>query len=288
MGRLNEQTDWEDERAARWLASSYGQARDSLPAHSLLDVALEAAQRGGEVLTARFGRAPRGVAEKDGPTNLVSDADREAERVIRQVLNRARPRDTVTGEEQGTINGESPIHWIVDPLDGTENFLRGLLPWAVSVAAEDHEGPAVGVIVDPSRREAYSAVRSGGATVNGEPLQPQPRCLRAALLVTSRIGYPSPVEPKRTDQLRALFSAVGKVRSLGSVALSLAWTAAGRCDLCFFESRRLALWDVAAGLLICREAGLTTRLLAPAQDGLPHRILAGHEAVVDIAIERLS
>ena len=128
-----------------------------------LELAERCARAAGEVLLSYYGRPAEGLASKSSATDLVSDADREAERVIRELLERERPDDGLLAEEGSAAEAASGRRWLVDPLDGTVNFLYGFHAWAVSVALEDAEGLVVGVVLDPVRDELFAAQRGGGA-----------------------------------------------------------------------------------------------------------------------------
>ncbi|MGE3141171.1 MAG: inositol monophosphatase family protein, partial [Thermoleophilia bacterium] len=129
----------------------------------LLEVALRAAHGAGALLRERAGTDPSGVVSKSSSTDLVSDADRDAEALVIGTIRAARPDDGVLAEEGGGGEGASGITWVVDPLDGTTNYLWGLPQWCVSIAATDADGGLVGVVHDPSRGETFRAVRGGGA-----------------------------------------------------------------------------------------------------------------------------
>ena len=135
-----------------------------------LELAERAARAAGEVLMTYYGEAPEGLESKTSATDPVSDADREAERVIRELLTAERPDDGLVGEEGSRIDGGGR-RWIVDPLDGTVNFLYGLRAWGVSIALEDEEGLAVGVVFNPVSGECFAAERGKGATMSGRPIQ---------------------------------------------------------------------------------------------------------------------
>ena len=137
----------------------------------VLDVATEAAVLAGAELIERFGRPARGLGTKEGPTDLVSDADRAAEQAIARVLARRRPSDGVLGEE-GTANrdGTTGLRWVVDPLDGTVNYLSGIPMWCVSIACEDAARTLAGVVYDPLREHLFAAVRGGSVRPTGPPL----------------------------------------------------------------------------------------------------------------------
>lgn len=199
---------------------------------------------------------------KSSPTDLVSEADLAAERLIRERLLAARPEDGMLGEEGSDSAGTSGLRWIVDPLDGTTNFLFGLPQWGLSIAVEDGEGMLAGVVYDPLRDECWAATRDGPATLGGEPLRrPDPPDGLATALVATGFGYEADVRAVQAEIVGRLLPRVRDIRRFGSAALDLAWTAAGRYDA-FFE-RGLKVWDMAAGALICERAGLEVRPLAP-------------------------
>jgi myo-inositol-1(or 4)-monophosphatase len=255
-------------------------------AEELLSLAAEAARMAGELLSARAGRgAERGVRAKSTPTDLVSDADISSERAIRELLARRRPGDGFVGEEQGGGEaGESGLQWVVDPLDGTINYLFGIPQWCVSVAVRDQERTLAGAIYDPNRDELFTATcESAAMLVRGERSQPLDRShassegveLSTAMLATG-LAYDARV---RAAQARVLARAAPRVRDIrrfGSAALDLAWTAAGRFDA-YFE-RTVKQWDIAAGALLCERAGLSV-LELPVHTDLPWGILAAPPAL---------
>jgi myo-inositol-1(or 4)-monophosphatase len=245
---------------------------------ALRRLATEVAVEAGRALAGAFARAPRNVASKGDPTDLVSDADRDAERLLVARLRAARPEDGVVGEEGARAGSRSGLTWVVDPLDGTTNFLWRMPHWAVSVAVEDADGALAAVVHDPLRGETFAAARGSGVERDGEPLAgPPPRPL-AELTVAGDFAAPSsPDRPRQAELAARLFPAVGHLRSLGSAALDLAWLAAGRVDAVYHE-RWYKPWDVAAGVLLAREAGLTVRELAPVAPGLSPRLLAAPPA----------
>jgi myo-inositol-1(or 4)-monophosphatase len=250
----------------------------SPPLEELLAVAKEAARAPGELLRARFGEPSEGVESKTTPTDPVSDADRDAERALREVLARHRPGDAVLGEEHGQPDaGETGLRWIVDPLDGTVNFLFGIPQWGVSVACEDEEGALVGVVHDPLRGETFAATRDGPATRNGEAIMGSRRDDLATALIATGFSYDAGVRVGQAEVVCRVLPRVRDVRRLGSAALDLAWTACGRYDA--YYERALAPWDMAAGALICARAGLEVRPLPPA-GGLPGGLLVAPAALV--------
>ena len=226
---------------------------------ALLEVALEAARRAGAELLPRFGRRHEGVRAKSGPTDLVSDADLAAEAAIRAVLRARRPDDAILAEEGGASAGGA-VRWVVDPLDGTINFLFGVPAWGVSVACEDADGGLVGVVLDPVRDECFVATRSGQPTLNGEPVEPRFAGELAQALVATGFSYDSGVRARQAEVVTRVLPRVRDIRRVGAAALDLCWVACGRFDAHY--ERGLKPWDVAAGALIATRAGLQVRSLA--------------------------
>jgi myo-inositol-1(or 4)-monophosphatase len=242
----------------------------------LLAIAVEAAEASAAVLVERYRDAggPRGVAAKSTPTDLVSEADLHAERAIRAVLHRRRPDDSILGEEGDDVTGTTGLRWVVDPLDGTVNYLFGIPHWCVSVACEGR----VGVVLDPLREERFEVIAGEPATLNGEPVAASVReDLRTAVVATG-FAYDAGVRARQAEVAAQVIPRVADIRRLGSAALDLAWTAAGRYDA-YFE-RGMSEWDVAAGAMLCAAVGLEVRDL-PAQDGLPGGVLVAVPALAD-------
>ena len=238
------------------------------------------AREAGDQLRAAFGQAWRTRA-KSTATDLVSDADLAAERLIRERLAEQRPQDAVLGEEGGDVAGTSGVRWIVDPLDGTTNFLFGIPVWAVSIACEDDDGLLAGVVHDPSGDELWSAQRDGAPLLNGTPLAPRPERDLATALVATGFGYAAEVRATQALTVARLLPRVRDVRRLGSAAVDLAWTAAGRYDA--YYERGLSRWDWAAGELLCERAGLAQRPLAPTPPAGPGVLVASPALVDDLA-----
>jgi myo-inositol-1(or 4)-monophosphatase len=149
------------------------------------------------------------------------------------------------------------VRWVVDPLDGTVNFLFGIPQWCVSIACEDGEGVLAGVIYDPMRDELWSAERDGPALLDGRPIEASRQDDLATALVATGFGYDAGMRREQADVAARLLPQVRDIRRMGSAALDLAWTAAGRYDA--FYERGLNHWDRAAGELIATRAGLAAR-----------------------------
>jgi myo-inositol-1(or 4)-monophosphatase len=244
---------------------------------ALLRIAVAAAEAAAAELRPRFGARAAGVRAKSTATDLVSDADVAAERAVRALLARERPVDAILGEEEGE-SGEGELRWIVDPLDGTVNFLFGIPLFGVSIACEDAAGTLAGVMLDPLRGECFAATRSGRATLNGEPIRGSARSELAQALVATGFGYDAAVRARQAAVAARVLPAARDIRRGGAAALDLAWTACGRFDA--YYERGVKHWDTAAGALICRRAGLTVRALgAGAED--PAGILVAPEGLVD-------
>jgi myo-inositol-1(or 4)-monophosphatase len=246
---------------------------------ALVGLAREAAERAGGLLRERFEAGPEPtVTTKSTGTDLVSEADHAAQRAIRGLLDERRPGDGFLGEEGGDAAGSSGLRWIVDPLDGTVNFLFGIPHWCVSVAVCDAEGAVAGVVHDPIRGETFAAVRGGPATLDGAVLEAGARGDLPTAMVATGFAYDAGL---RVEQGRVVARLIGEVRDIrrcGAAALDLAWTAAGRYDA--YYERGLNQWDLAAGELVCRSAGLEQRELR-ATGTLPSGIMVAPAGLAD-------
>jgi myo-inositol-1(or 4)-monophosphatase len=244
--------------------------------HVLLDLAVRASQAAGALLVERFRRSVSGVDYKSSQTDPVSDADRDAEALIVALLHAERPGDGVLGEEGAGAESASGLVWIVDPLDGTVNFLYGIPQWAVSIACRDAGDTLVAVVHDPLHGETFSAARGHGCSLNGAPLQIDTAPPLERALVGTGFSYIAAERRLQTALFSRVLPRARDVRRAGSAALDLAWVAAGRLDI--FYEHGLAEWDHAAGDLLVREAGGVVHAL-PAAGGLRAGVLAGPEAL---------
>jgi myo-inositol-1(or 4)-monophosphatase len=257
-----------------------GPVGPSIPEQSeVLALAERAARLAGQELMARFGRGGLRVSAKSTPTDPVSDADLAAEAAIRGLLAAERPGDAILGEEGGAGGGAGVLRWVVDPLDGTVNYLYGFPAFAVSVACEDAAGALAGVVLDPLGGECFAATRSGPPTLGGEPLPASERAQTLAqALVATGFGYDPAVRAIQAQGLLRLLPRVRDIRRAGSAALDLCSCACGRVDA--YYERGVKAWDIAAGALICERAGLVCRPLAPA-GALPGGIVVAPPALID-------
>jgi myo-inositol-1(or 4)-monophosphatase len=206
---------------------------------------------------------------------MVSDADRDAEALITEILVGARPHDGMLGEEGSQAAGSSGRRWVVDPLDGTTNYLYRLPGWVVSIALDDGQGGAVGVVHDPVRAETFTAVRGAGARLNGDAIAVSGAEQLGSALIGTGFGYDSERRLLQAQTLLRVLPSVRDVRRAGAAALDLCMVACGRLD--GYYERGLQAWDWAAGSLIAREAGATVRPLA----GEPFGLLAAAPAIAD-------
>jgi myo-inositol-1(or 4)-monophosphatase len=202
----------------------------------------------------------RDVSTKSSLTDVVTASDRAAERLIVDGIRAARPDDAILGEEGTADDGTSGVRWVVDPLDGTTNFLYGLPAFAVSIAIEVDGFTEAGVVVDAARLETFTAVRGQGAFLDGRPI----RCNDVDQLATSLVGtgfaYDAERRARQGAVLAQVLPLVRDIRRVGSAAIDLCWVAVGRLDA--YYERGLAPWDLGAGALIAAEAGATVGDLA--------------------------
>jgi len=236
-----------------------------------LDIAREAARAAGALLLPRFG-SERALGTKSSDTDVVSEADLAGERAIREVLARRAPDDAVMGEEGDDEPGTSGRRWIVDPIDGTVNFLYGIPMWCVSVACEG----IAGVVFDPVRDELFATVAGGPATLNGSELHVTPPTELGQTLVATGFGYEARRRALQGEVVARVLPRARDIRRAGAAALDLAWCAAGRVDA--YWERGVKDWDIAAGELLCAAVGLHVERLAPSGD-LPWGVLVAPPAV---------
>lgn len=222
----------------------------------LLSLALEAGRRAGALL--RDGRPDDlGVAAtKSSPIDVVTEMDIAAEKLITGYLAEQRPEDGFLGEEGASIEGTSGVRWVIDPLDGTVNYLYGLPTWAVSIAAERDGETVVGVVEVPMRGETYRAVLGGGAFSGDRRLRCRPAPPLDQALVATGFNYVHAVRSHQADVAQRLIPRLRDIRRSGSAAVDLCDVAAGRLD--GYYERGLNPWDLAAGDLIARESGALT------------------------------
>ena len=251
-----------------------------MQASANLNLMIKAARKAGRSLVKDFREVENLQVSSKGPGDFVSKADTEAERIIKEELMNGRPTYGWLGEETGATDGADPTRrWIVDPLDGTTNFLHGLPHWAISIALE-HKGEIVsGVIFDAAKDELYWAEKGSGAWMNDRRLRVSGR--RSMIEGVFATGIPFGAKstlPATIADLTRLMPVCAGVRRWGAASLDLAYVAAGRYD--GYWERELKSWDIAAGIVLVREAGGTVEAVREGGDILGSgSILCGNDGL---------
>jgi myo-inositol-1(or 4)-monophosphatase len=251
-----------------------------MPRSALLNVMVQAATKAGRSLARDFGEVQNLQVSMKGPGDYVSQADRKAEEIIYNELSKARPGYSFLMEESGTVKGSDDQHrWIIDPLDGTTNFLHGIPIFAISIALERQGVLVAGLIYNPAMDELYTAERGGGAFLNDRRLRVAARRnLNDAVIGTGIPHLGRGDHGHYLVELRNVMGEVSGIRRMGAAALDLAYVAAGRLD--GFWEDALHPWDMAAGMLIIREAGGFATDKAGGHDIFgTGGIVAGNEAI---------
>lgn len=222
---------------------------------ALLTVMIAAARKAGRGLARDFGEVEHLQVSKKGPADFVSAADLKAEKILYEELAKARPGYGFLMEERGAVEGSDKTHrWIVDPLDGTLNFLHGLPHWAISIGLQREGALVAGVVYDVAKDELFWAEKGAGAWLNDRRLRVAARSeMHAAVIATGIPYYGGAGHEQFAGEIGRVAPAVAGIRRWGAASLDLAYVAAGRVD--GFWERNLKAWDVAAGAIIVREAG---------------------------------
>lgn len=226
-----------------------------MPRSAIINVMVNAAMKAGRSLARDFGEVQNLQVSLKGPGDYVSQADRRAEEIVHAELARARPGYSFLMEESGAVEGDDPQHrWLVDPLDGTTNFLHGIPIFSVSIALERQGQLVAGVIFNPVMDELYTAERGGGAFLNDRRMRVSARRELSDCVIGTGIPHLGRGHHGQAlVDLRNVMAETAGIRRLGSAALDLAYVAAGRMD--GFWEDALHPWDTAAGILMVREAG---------------------------------
>jgi myo-inositol-1(or 4)-monophosphatase len=234
-------------------------------ARELERVASTAARAAAAFVTSNYGQ-PREVGRKSSPTDVVTQTDLGAEDLARRALLEATPEAGIVGEERGSTAPGARLQWVLDPLDGTVNFLYGIPLFAVSIAAALDGEVVAGAVVDVLRDELFSAYRQGGARRDGQPISVSTCSSLPEALVTTGFSYRAELRELQGEVAHRLLSRARDLRFFGSSALELCWVACARVDAYF--QRDTELWDRAAGALIAEEAGARTEHPCPENDDL--------------------
>ncbi len=247
---------------------------------ALLNVMVQAALKAGRGLTRDFGEVENLQVSLKGPGDFVSAADRRAEEVVIAELRKARPNYAILSEESGALDGSDATHrWIIDPLDGTTNFLHGIPIFSVSIGLERDGQLVAGVIYNPVMNELYVAEKGQGAYFNDRRIRVAARReLKNSVIATGTPNIGRPGYDRFIAELGSVLRQTSGVRRAGSAAIDLAWVASGRYDA--FWERGLSAWDMAAGIVIVREAGGLVSGLTGAEDMFATGgIVAGSEPI---------
>lgn len=224
----------------------------------LTALALEVAREAAALVRERRLTGVSVADTKSSAVDVVTEADRASEALIRSRLLAARPGDAFVGEEGGSAVGGSGVRWIVDPIDGTVNYLYGIPQYAVSIAAEDHGTVVAGVVLDVASGGEYAASLGGGAARNGVPLSVRGPAPLGERLVLTGFNYEAATRAVQAAAVAQLLPQVRDIRRLGSCALDLCHVAEGSADA--YVEEGISIWDHAAGGLVAREAGATVEL----------------------------
>jgi myo-inositol-1(or 4)-monophosphatase len=254
--------------------------------HPMLNIAVRAARSAGNVITRNRDRIDQLSIQTKDRNDFVSEVDRQAEREIIHILRKAYPNHGILAEESGA-QGDDEYQWIIDPLDGTTNFLHGFPHFAVSIGLRHKGRLEQAVIYDPVQQELFTATRGSGAHLNDRRIRVSPRReLDGALLGT---GFPFRAQQHLDpylDMFRALFPHTAGIRRAGSAALDLAYVAAGRLD--GFWEIGLSVWDMAAGVLLIQEAGGLSGDFIGGHDFLKHgNIVAANPKLFPIILKTI-
>jgi myo-inositol-1(or 4)-monophosphatase len=218
---------------------------------ALLALARKAATEAGRMVVQTPAHTVQ-ASTKSSPTDFVTEMDRASEQLILETIVAARPDDGLMGEEGTSRASHSGISWLIDPIDGTTNYVRGMPNFSVSIAAVTEAETVIGVVHDPTLDETFTAIRNQGAALNDAPIACAQTPLAESIIGTG-FSYSTAQRARQAELLRAVLPAVGDIRRPGSAAVSLCWVACGRLDA-FYEAD-LEPWDFAAGALIALEAG---------------------------------
>ncbi len=255
--------------------------------HPMLNIAVRAARTAGNIIARGFENRSDLLTEAKGENDFVTRIDKEAEQAIIQKIQQSYPEHSFVGEEGGVVQGDDTFKWIIDPLDGTTNFIKGIPHFSVSIALMVKGRIDQAVVFDPIRGELFTASKGAGAQLNGFRIRTgTAKELRGTILAT---GFPFKQKDTAADFMQSfntIFSQCGDVRRCGSAALDLAYVAAGRYD--GYWERGIKPWDIAAGELLVRESGGLVTDFSGGNDPMhKSEIVAGNPKVVQALVKHL-
>ncbi len=226
----------------------------------LLALAGDLAGRAAELSLRRLHEPRADVRTKSSATDMISEVDEACEQLIVDGIRAARPGDGILSEEGASAEATTGVRWVIDPIDGTTNYLYGHPGYAISIAVEVDDEVAVGVVCDPIHGERFQAIRGGGATRNGAGIAVSAETDLAAALVATGFGYDPAQRTAQAELVARLIGSIRDIRRMGAAAVDLCSVACGRVDA--YYERGLNHWDLAAGTLIAAEAGASVGQLA--------------------------
>jgi len=220
-----------------------------------INVMVKACRKASKVLIRDFGEIEKLQVSIKGPGDFVTASDRKVEKILIEELQKARPNYSILSEEIGKIKNDDSFKWIIDPIDGTANFLHGIPHFAISIGLEHNEEIICGIIYDPIKDEMFVAEKGNGSYLNNQRMRVSSRTkLKDCIIFTGGPKKDSPEADLALSQYKKFSSEVLiPIRKLGSASLDMAYVAAGRCD--GFWQRNLNHWDIAAGIILVKEAG---------------------------------
>ncbi len=255
---------------------------------AVINVMVKAAEKAAKSLVRDFGEVEHLQVSQKGPSDFVSAADKKSEQIIVEELLKGRPKFGVMGEEGSSIKGEDGEHrWIIDPLDGTFNFLHAIPHWSITIALERKGEILAGIVYDPIKHEMFWAEKGVGAYVNSKRLRVSSRKKAEQALIIAGMPAKGYGDHKLFEtEIAPVIRGIGGTRSLGSAALDLSYVAAGRADA--YWERRLAPWDLSAGMLLVREAGGFASLLDSGEKPpYDNGVIAGNATFYPMLLEML-
>ncbi|MGD9997536.1 MAG: inositol monophosphatase family protein [Ilumatobacteraceae bacterium] len=254
-------------------------------ATELLALATRLAREAGVLVAEGRRGGVQSLATKSTVTDMVTEFDRASEQLIVEQLRGARPDDAIVGEEGTSSEGTTGVRWLVDPIDGTTNFLYDLPLYGISIAAADDDGTFVGVVYVPVLDEMFAATRGGGATLDGRPISCSALTDIRSALVATGFSYHPERRSVQAERVARLIPHVRDIRRMGAASVDLCYVAAGRLDAYFEE--HLGPWDLAAGELIAREAGCRSGDFA-GRVARPEEVLVAPPALFDQLVELIA
>jgi myo-inositol-1(or 4)-monophosphatase len=255
--------------------------------HPMLNIAIRAARTAGNIVAKGFENQTDMQIEAKGDNDYVTSVDKEAERAIIYKIKQSYPEHSFVGEEGGVVEGDNDFKWIIDPLDGTTNFIKGIPHFAVSIALMHKGRLDQGVVFDPIRGELFTASRGAGAQLNGFRLRASKAKELSQTILATSFPFKNKISlPQYQEGFNKIFMQAGDIRRSGSAALDLAYVAAGRYD--GYWERGIKPWDIAAGELLVRESGGLVTDFSGGNDPM-HKgeIVAGSAKVVQILVKHL-